>query len=109
MDAKHQFKKNNQNYSKQFSLDELIYDVGMKWLIRKGEQHGFSVKQFEVRIDNDGEYYVKPPEKQAFTLRTLDFEGNLKIVDADQFKKALFKGIGSAKAFGCGMMMVKRK
>ena len=108
MDAKHQFKKNNQNYSKQFSLDELIYDVGMKWLIRKGEQHGFSVKQFKVRIDNDREYYVKPPGKHVFTLRTLDFEGNLKIVDADQFKKALFKGIGSSKAFGCGMMMIKR-
>nr|NQU93478.1 type I-E CRISPR-associated protein Cas6/Cse3/CasE [Bacteroidota bacterium] len=108
MDAKHQFKKNGQNYQEQFSLDELIYDVGMKWLIRKGEQHGFSVKQFEVRIDNDREYYVKPLGKQAFTLRTLDFEGNLKIVDADQFKKALFKGIGSAKSFGCGMMMIKR-
>ncbi|MBU4427334.1 MAG: type I-E CRISPR-associated protein Cas6/Cse3/CasE, partial [Proteobacteria bacterium] len=43
-----------------------------------------------------------------FTLRTLDFEGKLKIVDADRFKKSLFNGIGSAKAFGCGMMMVKR-
>jgi len=91
-----------------FLLTSLIYDVGMKWLIRKGEQHGFSVKQFKVRIDNDREYYVKPPGKHVFTLRTLDFEGNLKIVDADQFKKALFKGIGSSKAFGCGMMMIKR-
>ncbi|PXF59870.1 MAG: hypothetical protein C4B58_01575 [Deltaproteobacteria bacterium] len=42
-------------------------------------------------IDNDREYSVKPHGKQAFTLRTLDFESNLKIVDADQFKKALFK------------------
>ena len=108
MDTKYQFKKNGQNYREQFFLDELIHDVGMKWLIRKGEQHGFSVKQFEVGIDNDREYSVKPPGKQAFTLRTLDFEGNLKIVDADQFKNALFNGIGSAKALGCGMMMIKR-
>ncbi len=108
MDAKHQFKKNGQNYQEQFSLDELIHDVGMKWLIRKGEQHGFSVKQFEVRTNNDCEYSVKLPGKKVFTLRTLDFEGKLKIVDADQFKKSLFNGIGSAKAFGCGMMMVKK-
>lgn len=107
MDAKHQFKKNGQNYQEQFSLDELIHDVGMKWLIRKGEQHGFAVKQFEVRIDNDQEYSVKPPGKKVFTLRTLDFEGKLKIVDADRFKRALFQGIGSAKSFGCGMMMIK--
>ncbi len=66
------------------------------------------MKQFEVIIDNDRKDSIKPLGKQTFTLRTLDFEGNLKIVDADQFKRALFKGIGSAKAFGCGMMMVKR-
>lgn len=108
MDAKHQFKKNGQNYQEQFSLDELIHDVGMKWLIRKGEQHGFSVKQFEVRTNNDCEYSVKFPGKKVFTLRTLDFEGKLKIVDADRFKKSLFNGIGSAKAFGCGLMLVRR-
>ena len=89
-------------------MDELISDVGIKWLGRKGEQHGFSVRQFDVKIDNDSEYSVSPPEKQAFTLRTLDFEGKLKIVDSDRFKKALFQGIGSAKAFGCGLMLVKR-
>jgi CRISPR system Cascade subunit CasE len=108
MDAKHQFNKNGQNYQEQFSLNELIHDVGIKWLVRKGDQHGFSVKQFEVKIDNDREYTVKPPGKQAFTLRTLDFEGRLKIVDADRFKQALFEGIDSAKAFGCGLMLVRR-
>jgi len=80
----------------------------MKWLVRKGEQHGFSAKKFEVRIDNDREYPVKPPGKPDFTLRTLDFEGKLKVEDADRFIKALFQGIGSAKAFGCGLMLVKR-
>jgi CRISPR system Cascade subunit CasE len=108
MDAKHQFNKNGQNYQEQFSLNELIHDVGIKWLVRKGEQHGFSVKQVEVKIDNDCEYTVKPPGKQAFTLRTLDFEGRLKIVNAGRLKKALFEGIGSAKAFGCGLMLVRR-
>jgi CRISPR system Cascade subunit CasE len=80
----------------------------MKWLVRKGEQHAFSVKQFEVRINNDCEDSVKPLGKKVFTIRTLDFEGRLKIVDSDRFKKALFQGICSAKAFGCGMMLVKR-
>ncbi len=108
MDAKHQFKKSGQYYREKFSLDELIHEVSMNWLIRKGELHGFSAKQFEVKIDNYREYSIKPSGKQAFTLRALDFEGKLEIVDADRFKKALFKGIGSAKAFGCGLMLVRR-
>ena len=80
----------------------------MKWLVRKGEQHAFSVKQFEVRINNDCEDSVKPLGKKVFTIRTLDFEGRLKIVDSDRFKKALFQGIGSAKAFGCGLLLIRR-
>ena len=108
MDAKHQFKKNGQNYQEQFSLDELIHEVGMKWLVRKGEQHGFTVKKFEAKIDNDREYSINSPGRETFTLRTLDFEGILTVIDPGLFTDALYKGIGSAKAFGCGLMLVKR-
>lgn len=108
MDAKHRFKESGKNYQTQLSLDELIYEVGMKWLIRKGEQHGFSVKRFEVTIDNDREYLIKTPAKQAYTLRTLDFSGVLTVVDPELFINPLYKGIGPAKGFGCGLMLVKR-
>jgi CRISPR system Cascade subunit CasE len=108
MDAKYQFKKNGQSYQEQLSLDELIHQVCMKWLVRKGEQHGFSVRQFEVTIDNAREYLIKSPTKQEYMLRTHDFSGVLTVVDPDAFINALFTGIGSAKAFGCGLMLVKR-
>lgn len=108
MDAKHQFKQSGKNYQEQLSLDELINEVGMKWLVRKGAQHGFSVKQFEVTIDNDREYLIKSPAKQEYTLRTLDFSGMLTVLDPALFIEALYKGIGSAKSFGCGLMLLRR-
>lgn len=108
MDAKHQFKKDGQNYQEQFSLDELIHEVSMKWLIRKGEQHGFAVKKFKVIIDNDREYTIKAPAKEEYRLRTLDFSGMLTVLDPALFIEALYKGIGSAKSFGCGLMLVRR-
>ncbi len=43
------------------------------------------------------------------THRSMAIEGNLKIVDTDRFQKALFKGMGPAKAFGCGLMLVRRR
>ncbi len=109
MDAKHKFKKNGQHYQDKYSLSELIHETGFKWLLRKGnEQHGFSIKPFEVKIENDREFIVSPPKKKSYKLRVLDFEGKLTITDPDLFKKGLFNGIGSAKAFGCGLMLVKR-
>ncbi|MGH8457964.1 MAG: type I-E CRISPR-associated protein Cas6/Cse3/CasE [Nevskiales bacterium] len=38
---------------------------------------------------------------------TVDFSGVLTIVNPESFGKALFAGIGCAKAFGCGLMLVK--
>jgi len=39
---------------------------------------------------------------------SVDFLGDLEITDVEKFTKALFQGIGRAKAFGCGLMLVKR-
>lgn len=108
MDAKHQFKRKGQSYLNLFSMDELIHNVGMQWLIRKGEHHGFMVKALDVKIDNYQEYSIKAAGKQSFALKTLDFEGKLRITNAGSFKTTLIDGIGRAKAFGCGLMLVKR-
>jgi CRISPR system Cascade subunit CasE len=40
---------------------------------------------------------------------TLDVEGTLIVLDAETFvHEALYKGIGPAKAFGCGLLLVRR-
>jgi CRISPR system Cascade subunit CasE len=108
MDAKHKFKRRGQSYLGMFSMDELIHNEGINWLSKKGTHHGFSVKIINVKIDNYRRYSIRAVGKQSFTLGTLDFEGKLKITDADCFKKTLFRGIGSAKAFGCGLILVRR-
>jgi CRISPR system Cascade subunit CasE len=38
---------------------------------------------------------------------SIDFAGNLTVTDPEKFKQVLFSGIGPAKAFGCGLMLVK--
>ncbi len=39
---------------------------------------------------------------------TLDFEGILTVENTNEFTRMLFAGIGPAKAFGCGLMLVRR-
>ncbi len=112
------YKKREIDYLQLFSLDELIYDVGIKWLMRKGEQHGFTINYEQkheitfqhpkVIIGNGLEYQIKSETKPEFLIRTLDFEGQLIITDIDKFKTALYQGIGSAKSFGCGLILIKR-
>lgn len=108
VDAKHQLKSQNIHCVDDYSLDELIQTKGMEWLENKGVQHGFAVKNWDVIIGNDAEYEVKASDKKPFVIRTLDFAGQLEVTDSEKFKLALYRGIGSAKAFGCGLLSIAR-
>ena len=39
---------------------------------------------------------------------TLDFSGLLTVTAPEKFLSALYGGIGPAKGFGCGLLLVKR-
>lgn len=49
---------------------------------------------------------IRQAEKSGFS--SVDFTGELQITDAEKFRHTLFNGLGRAKAFGCGLLMVKR-
>lgn len=74
------------------------------WLIRQGGRHGFEVNQ--LRIAAFGSAELKRSRKQRRTFQGVLYEGHLTVVEYQAFQKALFNGIGPAKAFGFGMMSV---
>lgn len=39
---------------------------------------------------------------------SVDFTGELQITDIEKFQRILFNGLGRSKAFGCGLLMIKR-
>ena len=81
------------------------------WLQRKGETGGFRLcKGFPLETWNDVQRFEKRP-KDSFHQRglhgTVDFSGVLEITDPAHFLATTFsKGIGSAKAFGFGLLVL---
>ncbi len=82
------------------------------WLQRKGDQHGFRVlhvqlsrsdmlKQVDVIRDKQGDVH-------DLKLFSVQFDGVLRVVDAERLVQAIGAGIGSGKAFGCGLLSVAR-
>lgn len=84
----------------------VIEEAGRAWLARQGEQHGFAPDEFAV----DGYETFRVPRGQAgpVTYGRLDFEGRLTVRDPDQFLARLVAGFGRARAFGCGLMLIRR-
>lgn len=102
----------------------LIVPVAHEWLSRQGEKHGFALPPlqpphmptdpddvddgtFSVRgyrvLEIDRGRGVKP-----LRIGVLDLEGVLEVRDPRLLVEAVGQGFGRARAFGCGLMLVRR-
>lgn len=75
----------------------------LKWLERKADQNGFKIDRKRIRlIPRPRQIFVK--KGTAGTHSATEFSGHLEVIDSGKFKMAGVQGIGSAKAFGFGML-----
>jgi CRISPR system Cascade subunit CasE len=75
------------------------------WITRKGEQGGFAVDEDTLRTFSRGREYF---EKQGMRgmHSAVEFEGVLSVTDPTKFHETFTRGIGSAKAFGFGLLVI---
>jgi CRISPR system Cascade subunit CasE len=71
----------------------------LAWLARKGEAHGFQVVS---AVPN------RQPEmkdrQHLLEFLGVQFDGLLTVTAPEQLAESVINGIGSAKAFGCGLL-----
>ena len=82
----------------------------VEWLKRKGEQSGFEILNLQFDKGEKEKVSKKSDGKVVHTLDLLQvhFTGILRVNNVDDFKRAYSNGIGSGKAFGCGMLLLAR-
>lgn len=108
-----------------------VEQAGVAWLMRQGEEAGFSLAPGrrpapgavdggmapDDRADDDGAPAVRVLGYRTLRvdragaparLGVLDFEGVLEVRDPQRLVEAIERGVGRAKAFGCGLMLVRR-
>lgn len=79
------------------------------WLSLRGEASGFSVLTSGVDLQGYQQHRVyKKKFGKPIRYSSVDFQGVLTVEDPDAMQKTLFNGIGKAKGFGCGLMLVRR-
>ncbi|MBE0437199.1 MAG: type I-E CRISPR-associated protein Cas6/Cse3/CasE, partial [Methylomicrobium sp.] len=62
-----------------------------------------------IRVDGYRQHrFLKRKGNKQVSLSTLEFNGLLTVTDPNLFIKTLYTGIGPAKGFGCGLMLVRR-
>lgn len=83
------------------------HEAGLVWLKPRAEGHGFRFDEGQLRVES---YHRQTFRKKQghIIITTLDFHGLLEVRDAGRFQRMLFNGLGPAKGFGCGLMLIRR-
>lgn len=91
-------------------IAEIIQEQGCRWLEKHSAAYGFNLSLNQVRVDGYLQHKLfKGKGAKPITFSTVDFNGILTVADPELFvDKCLFAGIGPAKGFGCGLMLVRR-
>lgn len=86
-------------------LYELAREACSQWLIKQGREWGFDVDLDALHVDA---YTQHRGKDGRLRFSSVDFTGELTVVAAASLVEALMRGIGPAKAFGCGLLLVRR-
>jgi CRISPR system Cascade subunit CasE len=74
------------------------------WIERKAEQGGFAVDTASLQTVAKGREYFSNQGRLGLH-NAIEFRGTLAVLERDQFYETFRRGIGSAKAFGFGLLM----
>lgn len=106
MDAKHQMNWKNLPEVRRPTLAYVAQKAGETWLRARAERLGCKFDDATLRA---GGYRTwQKHSAKSIELSMLDLEGCLTIADPARFADALLKGVGPAKGFGCGLLLVRR-
>lgn len=89
-------------------------DEQLAWLHHRGTNGGFTINQADraqlpaVRSQTKS----KPADQRdtqtdVFGINPVQYSGILTVTDPDQFTRTIVAGIGPAKAYGCGLLLLR--
>lgn len=87
---------------------QIIHDGAMNWLEGQGAHAGFTPEHLSHwRYDDQ---HIGRPRKSGrdFRFGVSNLDGVITITDPERFMHQYAQGFGRSKAWGCGLMMIKR-
>ncbi|MGD7070497.1 type I-E CRISPR-associated protein Cas6/Cse3/CasE [Acetobacter sp. AAB5] len=89
--------------------ESVVPAVMAAWLTRQGARTGFDLAAEALSIESCDVLRIPRAQGQGkATLGVVDVTGVLRVTDPALFTSALLQGFGRARAFGCGLMLIRR-
>lgn len=96
---------------------QIIEAEGRSWLESQSARAGFEISAADaltidgydqLEIDRDPVRSPAARRRSTISASVLSFDGCLTVVEPELFLENLARGFGRARAFGCGLMLIRR-
>ncbi len=96
---------------------QIIEAEGRRWLESQGARAGFEISPADalkidgyrqIEIDRDIVRVRAVARRETISTSVLSFDGFLTVIEPELFLDNLARGFGRARAFGCGLMLIRR-
>lgn len=93
-----------------FARDRLVTETTQAWLERQGSKHGFKLSAGFVAEGYSQVQVARGPghRRRSAGFSVVNLAGEITVTDPSALLARLPLGFGSAKAFGCGLMLIRR-
>jgi CRISPR system Cascade subunit CasE len=111
-DACLRMKELNQN-AQMPTRAEIAQEAGTRWLLARQQALGLSIEPAAILVEGcKVERFVKRATRDTrsgvISLGIMDLQGTAEVKDPQLLLQALFQGVGPAKGFGCGLLLIRR-
>jgi len=89
------------------SQAERVQLAAQQWLAARQRQYGFELAEETVIGEAYRQWRFRGKGGNEISFSSMDCSGYLAVTDAARFESALMNGVGPAKAFGCGLLLIR--
>jgi CRISPR system Cascade subunit CasE len=91
------------------SSNQILTESGTLWLTSRCENYGFFVNENDILVEGYQKLSgMKDRDKHNIQIGAIDYSGILTVTDPEKFRQTLLTGIGKSRAFGCGLLLIRR-
>lgn len=81
--------------------------AGRDWIVDRANNWGLDVNVDALLQSGYCQHRLRHKGRRI-EFSSLDFQGLARVTDPERLRRALLDGVGHAKAFGCGLLLVRR-
>lgn len=89
------------------SQAERVQLAARQWLYNRQSQYGFELAEESLIGEAYRQWRFGGRGGNRISFSSIDCSGRLTVTDPGRFESALMKGVGPAKAFGCGLLLIR--